>query len=93
MTIFFLWASKSLCIAAHIDILEIGTPCIKRSDIKMVETLKQTLANNKILVGLNMMDAGAYEAEPFYRAGGDIHTVSGTAGVPIYHRRDYKALR
>ena len=69
-------------VAEHVDILEIGTPCIKHNGIKMVETLKKKFPNNKILVDLKTMDAGEYEAEPFYKAGGDICTVLGAAGIP-----------
>lgn len=69
-------------VADQVDILEIGTPCIKHNGIKMVETLKAQFPNNKILVDLKTMDAGEYEAEPFFKAGGDICTVLGAAGLP-----------
>ena len=68
-------------VAPHVDILEIGTPCIKHNGIKMVETLKSKFPNNKILVDLKTMDAGEYESEPFYKAGGDICTVLGASGI------------
>ena len=67
--------------AAHVDILEIGTPCIKHNGIKLLETLRAKFPNNKILVDLKTMDAGFYEAEPFYKAGADICTVLGTADI------------
>jgi 3-hexulose-6-phosphate synthase len=68
-------------VAPHVDILEIGTPCIKHNGIKLLETLRAKFPNNKILVDLKTMDAGFYEAEPFYKAGADICTVLGTADV------------
>ena len=68
-------------VAPHVDILEIGTPCIKHNGIKMVETLKSKFPNNKILVDLKTMDAGEYESEPFYNVGGDICTVLGASGI------------
>ena len=68
-------------VAPHVDILEIGTPCIKHNGIKMVETLKSKFPNNKILVDLKTMDAREYESEPFYKAGGDICTVLGASGI------------
>ena len=68
-------------VAPHVDILEIGTPCIKHNGIKMVETLKSKFPNNKILVDLKTMDAGEYESDPFYKAGGDICTVLGASGI------------
>lgn len=68
-------------VAPHVDILEIGTPCIKHNGIKMVEALKERFPNNLILVDLKTMDAGLYEAEPFFKAGGDIATVLGVSGI------------
>ena len=68
-------------VAPHVDILEIGTPCIKHNGIKLLETLKAKFPNNLILVDLNTMDAGGYESEPFYKAGADICTVLGAAGI------------
>ena len=68
-------------VAPHVDILEIGTPCIKHNGIKLLETLKAKFLNNLILVDLKTMDAGEYEAEPFYKAGADICTVLGASGI------------
>ena len=68
-------------VAPHVDILEIGTPCIKHNGIKLLETLRAKFPNNKILVDLKTMDAGFYESEPFYKAGADICTVLGTADI------------
>lgn len=68
-------------VAPYVDILEIGTPCIKHNGVKMVEALKAKFPNNKILVDLKTMDAGYYEAEPFFKAGGDITTVLGVADI------------
>ena len=68
-------------VAPHVDILEIGTPCIKHNGIKMLEALRAKFPNNKILVDLKTMDAGFYEAEPFYKAGADICTVLGCADI------------
>ena len=68
-------------VAPHVDILEIGTPCIKHNGIKLLEVLRAKFPNNKILVDLKTMDAGFYEAEPFYNAGADICTVLGTADI------------
>lgn len=68
-------------VAPHVDILEIGTPCIKHNGIKLLEVLRAKFPNNKILVDLKTMDAGEYEATPFYAAGADICTVLGTADL------------
>ncbi len=68
-------------VAPYVDILEIGTPCIKHNGIKLLEALKAKFPKNKILVDLKTMDAGFYEAEPFYKAGADIVTVLGAADL------------
>ncbi len=68
-------------VAPHVDILEIGTPCIKHNGIELLKTLRSKFPNNKILVDLKTMDAGFYEAEPFYKAGADICTVLGCADI------------
>lgn len=68
-------------VAPNVDILEIGTPCIKHNGINLLKTLRAKFPNNKILVDLKTMDAGYYEAEPFYKAGADICTVLGTADI------------
>ncbi len=68
-------------VAPHVDILEIGTPCIKHNGIELLKTLRAKFPNNQILVDLKTMDAGFYEAEPFYKAGADICTVLGTADI------------
>ena len=68
-------------VAPHVDILEIGTPCIKHNGIKLLQTLRAKFPNNKILVDLKTMDAGFYEAEPFFKAGADIVTVLGTSDI------------
>ena len=67
--------------APHVDILEIGTPCIKHNGIKLLETLRAKFPNNKILVDLKTADAGFYEAEPFFKAGADIVTVLGVSDI------------
>ena len=64
----------------YIDIFEIGTPCIKRNGIEIVKALRNQYPDKLILVDLKTMDAGAYEAAPFYAAGADICTVLGVSG-------------
>lgn len=66
----------------YIDIFEIGKPCIKHNGIEMVKALKANFPNKLLLVDLKTMDAGEYEATPFYAAGADICTVLGVSGLP-----------
>jgi len=67
--------------APYIDIFEIGTPCIKHNGIELVKALRSRYPNKLILVDLKTMDAGQYEATPFYAAGADICTVLGVSGM------------
>lgn len=68
--------------APFVDIFEIGTPCIKHNGVGLVKELKQKFPDKLILVDLKTMDAGEYEAAPFYAAGADICTVLGVSGLP-----------
>jgi len=68
-------------VADSIDIFEIGTPCIKHNGINLVKELRARFPNHLLLVDLKTMDAGAYEAAPFYEAGADICTVLGVSGL------------
>lgn len=66
--------------APYIDIFEIGTPCIKHNGISLVKELRKRFPEKLLLVDLKTMDAGEYEATPFYAAGADICTVLGASG-------------
>ena len=68
-------------VAPYVDILEIGTPCIKYNGLKLVKALKAAHPDKTILVDLKTMDAGGYESTPFYEAGGAICTVLGAADM------------
>jgi 3-hexulose-6-phosphate synthase len=66
--------------APYVDIFEIGTPCIKHNGIALLKELRKRYPSKLILVDLKTMDAGEYEATPFYAAGADICTVLGVSG-------------
>ena len=65
----------------YVDILEVGTPCVKANGLALVEELKSRFPDKLILADLKTMDAGEYEATPFYAAGADICTVLGVSGI------------
>jgi 3-hexulose-6-phosphate synthase len=67
--------------APYIDIIEIGTPNIKANGVGLVKELRKRFPNKLLLVDLKTMDAGEYEATPFYEAGADICTVLGVSGL------------
>ena len=66
-------------VAPYVDILEIGTPCIKYNGLELVTALKAKFPEKLLLVDLKTMDAGEYESTPFYEAGADICTVLGVS--------------
>ena len=68
--------------APYVDIFEIGTPNIKHNGVALVKEFKKRFPNKLLLVDLKTMDAGEYEAAPFYGAGADICTVLGVSGLP-----------
>ena len=68
-------------VAPYVDIFEIGTPCIKHNGVRLVEELRARFPDQLLLVDLKTMDAGEYEATPFYAAGADICTVLGVSGL------------
>ncbi len=68
-------------VAPYVDIFEIGTPCIKYNGLALVEELRARFPEQLLLVDLKTMDAGEYEAAPFYAAGADICTVLGVSGL------------
>lgn len=68
-------------VAPYVDIFEIGTPCIKHNGVNLVRELRAKFSEQLVLVDLKTMDAGEYEATPFYEAGGDICTVLGVSGL------------
>jgi 3-hexulose-6-phosphate synthase len=68
-------------VAPFVDIFEIGTPCIKHNGVALVKALRAEFPDKLLLVDLKTMDAGEYEATPFYAAGADICTVLGVSGL------------
>ena len=66
--------------AGYVDIFEIGTPSIKYNGASLLKLLREEFPDKLILVDLKTMDAGAYEAAPFYADGADIVTVLGVSG-------------
>ena len=67
--------------ARYVDCIEIGTPCVKVNGLAIVKDLRARFPNKLIFADLKTMDAGYYEAEPFFKAGADITTVLGTADL------------
>jgi 3-hexulose-6-phosphate synthase len=65
----------------YVDIIEIGTPCLKVNGLALVKDLKARFPTKQLFVDLKTADAGYYEAEPFFAAGADITTVLGASDI------------
>jgi 3-hexulose-6-phosphate synthase len=65
--------------APYVDIIELGTPCIKYNGLDIVRAVRTQHRDKLVFADLKTMDAGYYEAEPFFKIGADITTVLGTA--------------
>ena len=50
-------------VAPHVDILEIGTPCIKHNGVKLLEVLRAKFPNNKILVAVSYTHLDVYKRQ------------------------------
>lgn len=62
-----------------VDLVEAGTPMIKREGIGAVTRLRAASPGKLIVADMKTMDAGEYEAELAFDAGADLVTVLGCA--------------
>ncbi|XUK61488.1 3-hexulose-6-phosphate synthase [Plantibacter sp. RU18] len=67
-------------VAPYVDILELGTPLIKREGLRAITAVKNAHPDKIVFADLKTMDAGELEADIAFSAGADIVTVLGTAG-------------
>jgi 3-hexulose-6-phosphate synthase len=58
-----------------VDIVEAGTPMIKREGIGAVTRLREAATGKQIVADMKTMDGGGYEAEMAFEAGADLMTV------------------
>ena len=62
-----------------IDIVEAGTPLIKRYGLAAVQALRALAPTHQLVADMKTMDAGGLEAEMAFGAGADMMTVLGCA--------------
>jgi 3-hexulose-6-phosphate synthase len=67
-------------VAAHVDIIELGTPLIKAAGLSAVTAIKAAHPDKIVFADLKTMDAGELEADIAFTAGADLVTVLGVAG-------------
>ena len=79
-----------------LDVVEAGTPLIKRFGLDVVRTLRRIAPDHLLVADMKAMDAGGLEAEMAFEAGADIMTVLGCASdatisaavaVAVAHRK------
>jgi 3-hexulose-6-phosphate synthase len=66
-------------LAPFVDVVEAGTPLIKREGIGAVRRLRAAAPDKLLVADMKTMDGGAYEAELAFDAGADLMTVLGCA--------------
>ncbi len=66
-------------VAKHIDIIEIGTPLVKKEGINVVKKFKKF--KKSIMADLKTMDTGSLEAGMAFKAGASISSVCGASNL------------
>lgn len=67
-------------LSEHVDIVEVGTPLLKRFGLAGIATVREVMgAGPALLVDSKTVDGGAEEAEMYFRLGADFMTVLAAA--------------
>ncbi|EMR06640.1 3-hexulose-6-phosphate synthase [Bhargavaea cecembensis DSE10] len=64
-----------------IDWIEVGTGTIKEHGIRLVRDIKDAYPDKTVVADMKICDSGRHEAEMAFRAGADVVTVMGFAGI------------
>jgi 3-hexulose-6-phosphate synthase len=67
-------------VAEQVDVIELGTPLIKKQGLSVVTNVKAAYPDKLVFADMKTMDAGELEADLAFSAGADIMTVLATAG-------------
>ena len=67
-------------VAPYVDIIELGTPLIKKIGSTVITALKAAHPDKLVFADLKTADAGELEADIAFKAGADLVTVMGAAG-------------
>jgi 3-hexulose-6-phosphate synthase len=66
-------------VAEHVDVIELGTPLIKKQGLSVVTNVKAAYPDKLVFADMKTMDAGELEANLAFDAGADIVTVLASA--------------
>jgi 3-hexulose-6-phosphate synthase len=70
----------------QVDIIEVGTPLIKRYGVESIRTIKQTCPAHPVVADMKTMDGGTYEAELAFDYGADVTVVMAVADQATIHK-------
>lgn len=73
-------------VAAHVDLIEAGTPLLIREGIRAVRELRRRHRGRPIVADIKVIDAGEPIAELAFAAGATVVTVLGTASDEVIER-------
>lgn len=73
-------------LAQYFDIIEVGTPVLKRFGLSAISTALELGGGKPVLADSKTVDGGGLEAEMLFRAGASMMTVLASAGLPTRER-------
>jgi 3-hexulose-6-phosphate synthase len=73
-------------VAAHVDLIEAGTPLLIREGIRVVRELRRRHRGRPIVADIKVIDAGEPIAELAFAAGANVVTVLGCASDEVFER-------
>jgi 3-hexulose-6-phosphate synthase len=73
-------------VAAHVDLIEAGTPLLIREGIRVVRELRRRHRGRPIVADIKVIDAGEPIAELAFAAGANVVTVLGCAPDEVFER-------
>ena len=67
--------AMALKVAAHVDVIEIGTPLCKAAGTEAIRAIREVCPDKLVLADFKAPDAGGIEAQMAFEAGADMMTV------------------
>ena len=73
-------------IRGDIDIVEVGTPLIKRYGVEAIRVMRETCPDHPLVADMKTLDGGTYEAELAFDNGADVTVVMAAADLATIHK-------
>ncbi|MCW2762899.1 MAG: 3-hexulose-6-phosphate synthase [Marmoricola sp.] len=77
-------------LATYFDVIEVGTPVLKRFGLSAISTARELSGNKPVLADTKTVDGGAMEAQMVFAAGASMMTVLAHASIAT--RRDVRRV-